>query len=427
MDAQKRDKKVNINNIAHGNVFNAHRSNPHQFSSTSNQQFANVFRRDILSLGNTSSPFQTYSASPPVDNMSARDNILGAIAQTRTGAASVFSAASAVRSNEPFDIRYYYTMSSEEVKQKLDKLTEEIFYETDFFGMTGEEIYKHIEKKYIETFGSDFMIANSLLTVFYNGSPNLSDEDKLSTNFAYVTIGQSFYGAINSLTSHLRGPDSPVTDIIRKSLYGNMSDSEIMDEIMSKYPQPLTNRSLALMNGDLYAVNLGMFDIGRYVDAHIMHPSESVVNGTMPHWTELEKRWTNILNRPANIPLLSAIHNVHLKEAKSNASALPFALQTKEMLVRLGAPLGNDGYFLHKLSKELLLHLFGIADDYDIPGSLDVKVDKDLIDDFMEDLEKHDKDLLDSRKFIASNHDYRKNSKEMFSRLKDDKLMDDEA
>jgi hypothetical protein len=293
-------------------------------------------------------------------------------------------------------------MSPEEVKPMMDNLREELFYETDFSGMTGEEIYKHIENRYIETFGKDFMMANKLLTVFYAGGANLTAEDSLTTNYAYVTIGQDFYGALNFLTLHLRGQNSPFTDFIRTSLYGNMSDSEIMDAIKNKYPQPLTNRSLVLINSDLYAVNLGMFDDGRYVDAHIMHPSESVANGTMPHWTELEARWTNILNRPANIPLLSAIQNVHLKEAKSHTPALPFALQAKEMLVKLGAPLGNDGYFLHKLSKEQLLHLFGIADEYEIPGTKDVKIDKDLIDDFIEDLAKHEKSMKETREHVEN-------------------------
>jgi len=53
--------------------------------------------------------------------------------------------------------------------------------------------------------------------------------------------------------------------------------------------------------------------------------------------------------------------------------------------------------------------LFGIADDYDdLPGSLEVKVDRELIDDFLKDLEKHEKALRESRELLEKNRDMKK-------------------
>ena len=53
--------------------------------------------------------------------------------------------------------------------------------------------------------------------------------------------------------------------------------------------------------------------------------------------------------------------------------------------------------------------MFGIADDYDdLPGSLEVKVDRELIDDFLKDLEKHEKALRESRELLEKSRDMKK-------------------
>ena len=361
------------------------------------------------SFRNTLTGFLGSPSPVTAGSVNARDNILDTIAQARATTAPALSAKPSVLAAEPFDIRAYYSMPPEEVAPRARELSEEL-HGTDFTGMTGVEVYEYIENRYKEVFGDDFMMAHSLLGFLYNtGEYYTGMNPNRSSNEQFMIIGSDFYGAVNSLTLHLRSKDTPPTEINRARLYGNKSSGEIMDAIIAKYPQPPTNRSLALMNEELYSVGLGTYDLGRYIDAHIMRPGESAVHGTMPQWKELANRWSLILDSPANVPLLSAIQNVHLQESRTHAASLPWAMQAKDMLVKLGAPLGSDGYFLYKLSKEQLLFLFGIGDDVEGPGSLAVEVKRDLIDDFIELLDQHDKHLRESREAMDERRDLSKN------------------
>ena len=377
---------MNINNIAHGNVFNAHRSNPHQFSSTSNQQFANVFRRDILSLGNTSSPFQTYSASPPVDNMSARDNILGAIAQTRTGAASVFSAASAVRTNEPFSIRNYYDMPPEEVQPMLKQLEDEIF-SADYSGMSGVDVYNFIENKFIEAFGEDFMMGFNLLRVV-PGNNMFNNPDRVMSNYEYVDIGHSFRDMVSGMVGY-----GEMLNINRTRLFGDMSDSDIVDAIIAKYPQSKTNRCLAMIEGELLSVGIDSFSVVRLVDKLVIGSNEFPWDDNYPCWTEFEERWNRLLDGRADVQRFAALHNGDLIEARTNPGVVQNVMRTKDILLKLGAVLGPDGLFIDP------------DEDKSIELNVEIGGTGDLIDDFLNDLERHDNRLRESRELREKSYE----------------------
>ena len=338
---------MTITNITKSNLIEANRSIARQFLPISDQQSANqFFRRDALSLGSTPSPYQTYTVSSAIQT----DNLRAALVN-RPAQAQAFAATPTTRNNEPFSIRNYYAMPPEEVGPKLRQLSEEI-YNNDYSGMTGLEIYEWIESKYIEAFGKDFMMGNHLLGNLDVAGSNLSESDKERSSYAYVKIGQHFYGAVNSLTNNGRVSECPHFEINRTRLYGNMSDGEIMDALKAKYPQPMTNRSLALMSGELYSIGITSIGFGSYVSALTLKSGESGTYDTLPPWEVLEQRWSQQLDAPANLSLLYAVQNENMKDKENMGN--PYVLQIRDLLIRLGGTLGPDGLFMHDLEEAFL-------------------------------------------------------------------------
>jgi len=317
-----------------------------------------VFRSDSLSLGNVDSPYQTYSTN----------NI-----------ASAYSATPATRANQPFNISNYYTMPPKEASQMLRLLQEEIF-NTDFSDMSGLETYEYIESKYIEAFGKDFLVGSHLLGPVYVSGSNLSEADKENTNYAYVRIGQDFYAAVYYHTLKDRISEGSFFDINRKRLYGDMSNGEIMDAVKAKYPQPLNNRSLALIEGDLYSIGITSIGVGAYAAALILRPGEDGTYDTVPPWTVLEERWTKLLDDPADLQLLCAVNNELLSDAPDN----PWFLQIRDLIAKLGATIGSDGLLQY-----------------------------DATDSFLDALERHDKNLRDMRELTEKNSVIRENGAEL--------------
>jgi len=352
--------------------------------------------RDVLS------GFQQGSTTHTVSQSGTKSNVLDAISQVRVTAAPAFLSVPTAAVREPVDIRSFYTMPPEDVEPLARQLREEL-NNTDFFGKTGVEIYEYIENRYIETFGADFMMGHSLLGVLHNTGADLNspDADKTS-NEQYMIIGADFY---NSVNFHIRanlGPDTPASEINRIRLYGNMSNWEIMDAIIAKYPQRVTNNCLALIDNDLKSVGLSPLGLGRYVETLILKSDECASNGTMPPWDVLEKRWSNILSRPADVQLLAYLHNDLLIDSSGNLSVL----LTKDMLVKLGAELGPNGLFLSP-NRNLRVDL------HVEPGTID---SDDLTDDFLKTLERHDNSLRDSSERTDRNRALREDAKGLSTR-----------
>lgn len=307
-----------------------------------------------MSLGDSPSPFQTYTVSHSVKTGSLRDNILNTISQSRMAVAE-FTLKPAALSRESFNIRNYYTMQPEEVHPMLSQL-EDVILSTDFSNMTGIEIYEYIESKFINIFGENFMMARHLLGNIYNTGEYYSgmNPDRKSTE-QYMSIGVTFEGLVHMQVGYTNnGWDAgEMRSINRERLYGNMNDAEIMDALKTKYPEPMTNRSLALLAAEIQSIGLsddiGMF---RYTSALLIKSGECVTKDTMPSWEELEARWSNLLDRPANMQLLFAAHNEVMMDKDNRKN--PYVLQVRDILMKLGATLGHNGLFMHDLDNEWL-------------------------------------------------------------------------
>ena len=336
---------MNVNNITPYFPITK-QSRAQQFYPAVAQQSASpFFRRDALEIGGTASPHQTYTASHAfkIDNL--RTDLL-----SRQLRAQAFSAKLPANSKDSFNIRNYYTIPPEEVEPTLCKLREEVL-ENDFSGMTDEEIHEWIEHKFIGAFGKDFMAGYNLLASIYNTGANLLGMNpNRASNDQYMLIGINFRDMGNYIHSFSNNAFSP--EIYRKRLYGDMSDMEIMDALMAKYPQPMTNRSLAMMTGELR--NIGLPDLGMtdYVYALTVMPGESPNNDNMPSWDVLEERWNKVIDEPANLSILYAKHNEIMSDRTLMSN--PYVIQIRDLLMKLEGKLGSDGLFLHDLDDEFL-------------------------------------------------------------------------
>jgi len=335
--------------------------------------------RDVLSSNKTNNIYTALTSG------SQRDKLIDAIHQARIFTPNAFKPA-AVQAREPFSIRNHYTMPPEEVKPLLEKLEDEI-RNTDFSGKTNAEIYGFIENKYKEVFGDDFMMGHHLLMVV-PGSNMWNNPDRPMSNYEYIDIGFSFKGLVSNEVGYME-----MIQINRTRLYGDKSDGEVIDAIIAKYPQAKTNRDLALIEAELQSVGISFHSVGRLVDALIIKPDEMPWDDNYPSWAEFEDRWNKIMNARANVQQLAYMHNGDIKEARTNPLVLQSVMQTVNILVKLGAELGPDGYFLNP-DKSLFV-------------SLDVELgagDSDeLFDEFLKDLEQHEKNLQESREQLEKN------------------------
>jgi len=356
-------------------------SNNSNFLSASQPITGQNFREVLSTHRNT-------TTNPTINNGSSRDDILNTISQTRAGSASVFFAPPIIASREPFSIRNLYTMPPEEVKPLLRQLEDEI-HSADLCGKSNLEIYEFIENKFIEVFGEDFMIGFNLLKVV-PGNNMWNNPDRPMSNYEFVDIGHSF----NELVSGRVGY-SEMLNINRTRLFGDKNDNEVIDAIIAKHPQPLTNRSLALIEGELQSVGFNFFAVGRLVDALIVGADELPWNSNYPSWSEFEERWTALLNSRADVQHLAFLHNGDLKEARTNPLVFAPVMQTKNILEKLGAKLGPDGLFMHsenfKLNLKDLINKDGMPDD--------------PIDELIEALNRHDKKLRESKERYENNRE----------------------
>jgi len=325
--------------------------------------------------------FRMQTAPIGVDQGSLRDNILSNISQARVTASSSFNTAPAGAVRESFSIQDHYTLPPEDVAAILSQLEYEI-HRADYSGMTTKQAYEWIENKFVDAFGKDFMIGFNLLQIV-PGSDVSNDPDKVSSNYEYVNIGRTF----NDLVSGSIG-FGEMQKITRERLYGNKSDIEIVDAIIAKHPERLTNRCLALITSEMYSVgihdDIGFFD-------YVSMLFEKAGGGSMSEWTDFEKVWNSLLDRPANVQQMAFPHNKAIEDDGKN----PYVQRVVDILVKLGAKLGPNGYFLDPDGDPFV--------ELDVEyGSLD---SDDLFDEFFNDLEKHDEDLRESKEQLDKNND----------------------
>ena len=372
---------MNINSNISSNIPTANRSTSQPFQPVSFQQSANDFRRDLLNLVGKSSQLQTASISPAVSQGSLRDSIFSNISQARVTAAPVFYAAPAGAIRDQFSIQNFYTVPPENVKQILNQLQEEI-NNTNLSGMSNKNTYEWIESKFIDAFGEDFMMGFNLLQIV-PGFDMYNNPDRVMSNYEYVEIGHAFYDLVSGRVGY-----EEMFSINREKLYGNKSDMEIIDDIIAKQPQRLTNRSLALITAEMRSVGIND-NIGfeKYVD--ILFEKSGAFASKEPSWTDFEKVWNSMLDKPANVQEMAFQHSIALVLDGRN----PHVLRVRDILLKLGAELGPNGLFL----------------DPDGQAFVDLNVEfasldsDDLFDEFHSDLEQHDEDLRESRELVEEN------------------------
>jgi len=308
---------------------------------------------------------------------SQRDNIIGAINQSRITAASPFNAAPAGAIRKEYNIQDHYNVPPEDVKTILTQLQDEIRY-SNFSGMSNKGIYEKIENKFIDAFGEDFMMGFNLLQHVY-GSIKSDESGREITNYEYIEIGHAF----NELVSSNVGYEE-MFKVNRERLYGNKSDMEIIDAIIAKHPERLTNRCLALITSEMYSVGItDNIGLGKYVEKLY----EKHGDKNMSDWTDYEEVWNSLLNKPANVQELAFPHNTALILEGKN----PNVLRVRDILVKLGAELGPNGLFLDPEGQQFV--------------ELDVELGStgDLFDEFLEALNEHDEELQESRDLIEGN------------------------
>jgi len=333
--------------------------------------------RDVLATNKHSSIFVAISSG------SERDKFIDAIHQAKIFTPSAFKSVPAGAVREPFNIQNHYTMPPEDVKEKLNRLEEEI-QNTNLFNMTKKQTYELIENKFIEAFGEDFMLGYKLLLIVPGSGMN-NDPDMATSNYEYVEIGNTFHNLMSNSIGF-----KEMQEIYREKKYGDKSDMEIIDTLISERPQRLTNRCLALITAEMYSVGMyANIGFGTYTDNLFAKFGDD----TMSDWSDFEAVWNNLLDKPANIQEMAFSHNTALVLEGKN----PFVLQVKDILVKLGAELGPNGLFLDPDGNPFVE--LNVAF-----GSLD---SDDLFDEFRDDLEKHDESLREAKELLENHHDFK--------------------
>jgi hypothetical protein len=360
------------------------------FLPTSQPAFEKDFR-EVLTK------FRQNPAPPVINGGVSRDNILSSISQARVTTAASFNAIPAGALREQFNIQNHYAIPPEEVKSLLIKLEEEIS-NADFSDLSKKEIYEWIENKFIEAFGEDFMMGFNLFLIIPS-SGMFNNPNRVMSNYEYIDIGHAF----NELVSNSIG-FGEMQKVNRERLYGNKSDMEVIDAIIAKHPDRLTNRCLALITAEMKSVGINdNIGFGMYVEKLLEKSGSSTMSG----WSDYEETWNSLLNKPANVQQMAFSHNKAMEDEPKN----PHVLRVRDILIKLGAELGPNGYFLDPDGNPFI----ELNVEY---GSLD---SDDLFDEFHNDLEQHDEKLRDSRESPEKNR-YSREASDVYDSTSDNYL-----
>jgi hypothetical protein len=279
---------------------------------------------------------------------------------------------------EKWDISDHYKVAPGDVAKILYNISEEV-RNADFSGMTDVDVYNWIENKYIDAFGEDFMMAHSLRVL-----------DNALGTWNYSLIGTSFQMTVGGQF----GGDASL-NINRQRQYGDLSVREVQDAIRAKYPKKMTNRELFLMLSEMEAVGVDCNVAAKssYIAATVTPISDRISGkDTMLTGTEYQKRWKDALDNPANLSILFGSYNI----AEKSASGNKMGPEVKELLMRLfGGIDRGDGLFVSSYYDEY--YQWQMSDDGRADSHTANTQPPDLLDSFLEMLEKHDKTLEEIR------------------------------
>lgn len=229
-------------------------------------------------------------------------------------------------------IEDYYKIARNDIEATLQNVDCKVS-ETDFSGMSDIEIYDFIESVFIEAFGENFKIAESLRY------PCRDTE-----GFDYVHIGMIFS---STLYRHF-GNNANIPNINRQRLYGNMSTTDVQDSIRSKYPDNLTNRELFILLSELASVGVDAGLNGMkhgYSDFIIGYEGlQSMTNN------EYIAQYEKMLDMSADTSVLSGFYNMSVYTNRG-----PCPPETKDILIRcFGAILNSNSYLASDWFSEYL-------------------------------------------------------------------------
>ena len=181
-----------------------------------------AFKANSANIGSVATPYLAQAFTAP------------------TPASATVTNVASNESVEPFNFSNYYSISENDVMEKISLLMQKIT-ETDFTDLTNLEAYDFVENQFKDAFGDNFLLAFQLRMT--------------SWQTTYVNIGQSFNQALN----HVFGSEGKNVDVIavnRERLFGDASDDEIYDAIRAKYPETLTYRDVLSMYHEMKSVGL---------------------------------------------------------------------------------------------------------------------------------------------------------------------------
>jgi len=255
----------------------------------------------------------------------------------------------------------YYPITECEVIQSLSNVRH-IINNTDMSGKNDIEKYDFIESKFIDKFGSDFMMARNL---------------SLPSSLFYL-IGVEF---TDTLARHIDNPEA----VNRERLYGDKSTDDIQNAIRDKYPNDsdLTNRDLFLMVNEMR--NSGVLDseslrsVGakntkRMIDtlSHLrsyirFSTRDENYNITPMSIEERDKKWLSMMSQRVNFEELLYMYNIWKASGKVDLSEDVASFLVKH----IGGDLNEDGYFVlpgggtDPCYEQMLTLLLNEMDEYD--------------------------------------------------------------
>ena len=235
--------------------------------------------------------------------------------------------------NENWCISDHYQISQYDVWPKIREVQQEIDI-ADFRGMSDIEIYDWIEKKFDEAFGENFQMAYRLQV-----SDPVWDPASETSGHNFVYIGSVFYDCVHKQFGDDSKGWARFPAVNRARLYGDMSDTEIMDAFRVKYPptERMTLRDYRLMRSELW--NVGIEVGGDYVaDIATMLNWEGKMDRMDGY--SIGKLGASLLDTPLDVSLLFGSLNDYIKLGRNES----FESEYRDFYVKyLGAKLSQGG------------------------------------------------------------------------------------
>ena len=282
---------------------------------------------------------------------------------------------------ENWCISNYFSVSPGEARYLTSRIRQDV-KNTDFSGMTDVEIYAWIENKFIETFGENFRMAFTLRMP----DPKMPGDRANADRWAFKHVGVTFY----DIVGRQFGGKTAAADVNRKRLFGHVSNADIQDNIMDRFPShvKLTNRCLAQIFAELNSVGMFSFNVGKLISAHIIELNDSGAELGFPPECKAGELFAKALDRRVNLPILFGLLN---KEIRSDESCPFMIIEQREFYVRhLGAELCPRGLLIPDYFDQFNF-------DWEVEFNLENLL-VDLEEELLETLDEHDLYLAEKEK-----------------------------